>query len=166
MLNEWAAIQYFAPPSLCTMSLCLLLQCKPCSEGRVNNFSLGFSKEHFNVIYQCLPNISQLLLTLQNGKVVHFPLYRQGAEAQKGGQKCPLIFRAQFDMPWRWLFTVLSIIYYFMHSTYCSCWIKWLLVVLCTSAYQICRIVSQGRRRWAAYKQWPPGNVPLRDGPT
>lgn len=109
VLNEWAAIRYFAPPPMRGVSLCLLVQPKPCPESRINNFSLGFSKEHFNAIYDCLPNINQLLFTLQNEKVVHFPFYRQGAEAQKGGQKCPLIFRAQFDMPWTWLFTVLSI---------------------------------------------------------
>lgn len=164
--TEWmSGYSIFCPSSLRTMFLCLLTQPKPCSKGKINNFSLGFSKEHLNVIYECLPNINQLLFPLQNGKVVHFPFYRQGAEAQKEGQKCLLIFRTRFDMPWTWLFTVLSIIHYFIHSTYCSFCIKWLLVVLCSFAYQICRIISQENRRWAAYKQWPPGNVPWRDCP-
>lgn len=65
-------------------------------------------------------------------------------------------------MPWAWLFMVLSIIYCSMHSAYCSCWMKCLLVALCNSAYQICRIVSQGCRRWTAEQTATPRKRPIK----
>lgn len=91
-LNEQVATQYFAPSlTIHCVSLCLLLQPKPSSTAGLIIFFLDSSQEHFSVICECLPNVNQLLFTLE---VATLPILQARSWGTERRSKVPINFRS------------------------------------------------------------------------